>query len=341
MSNGAKLAIVFGIIILLGGGVFTYQLITERTVFNNGNVNGNSVGNLYGNGLYCEYGDKVYFANPSDNGRLYVMNKDETNVTKLLDDYVYYINTDGNYIYYCRNTYDQNSIIPQLSANKNSLCRVTMDGKRFKVLDDALSTYASLAGNRLYYFHYEESTATTLYSVGIDGKDKELLSKDQIDPRCAVGQDLYYSGVKADHYLHRLTGKNQSTVLTKNIWMPIIDGNVCYYMDLDDDYRLHRADMTSGNDERLTDMKVSAFNKHGSYIVFQTFNEDADGLYCLNLNDMSLGIIMAGQYKDINMTDNYVYFTDFYSDIAYHSTYLGAYRSEMFLPSVNIADFKK
>ena len=34
--------------------------------YNEGYVNGNTAGNLYNNGLLCEYGDKIYFANPED-----------------------------------------------------------------------------------------------------------------------------------------------------------------------------------------------------------------------------------------------------------------------------------
>ena len=44
----------------------------------------------------------VYFANPADNYCLYSMNPDGTNIKKLEDQSVSYINVDDHYIYYCK-----------------------------------------------------------------------------------------------------------------------------------------------------------------------------------------------------------------------------------------------
>ena len=44
---------------------------------------GNTAGNLYNSGLFCEYDGTVYFSNAADNGALYSMNVDETEVKKL------------------------------------------------------------------------------------------------------------------------------------------------------------------------------------------------------------------------------------------------------------------
>ena len=48
----------------------------NQTVHNNDNAIGNTAGNLINGGLFCEYNDKIYFANPDDYNKLYVMNSD-------------------------------------------------------------------------------------------------------------------------------------------------------------------------------------------------------------------------------------------------------------------------
>ena len=94
--------LLFVLVILLAAGcVFLYRYI-NRIRYNDGYVNGNTAGNLYNEGYFCEKDGIVYFANPADNYCLYSMNPDGTNIKKLEDQSVSYINVDDHYIYYCK-----------------------------------------------------------------------------------------------------------------------------------------------------------------------------------------------------------------------------------------------
>ena len=96
--------LLFVLVILLAAGcVFLYRYI-NRIRYNDGYVNGNTAGNLYNEGYFCEKDGIVYFANPADNYCLYSMNPDGTNIKKLEDQSVSYINVDDHYIYYCKST---------------------------------------------------------------------------------------------------------------------------------------------------------------------------------------------------------------------------------------------
>ena len=337
MRDSIKVVIVFLVVAVIGAGVTIYNHMSNKVTMNNGKVNGNTVGNLYGDGLFCQYNDKVYFAHPLDSNKLYVMNLDESDCKKLLDEKVYYINTDGNYIYYCRDRYEQESIMPFLSGNQNSLCRCKMDGKKVTVLDDALCTYAALAGNTIYYFHYDVANASTLYSIGIDGKDAKMISKDQIDPRCVYQDSLYYAGVVSDHYLHRMNAMGDSIVYGGGmIWNPIISGNNLFAMDLENKNRLARINIMDQSKMLITEEGVTNYNVRGNYIVYQTYGTNNDGIYVANMTDGTNTMILPGQYKNINMTDRFVYFQDYSSNTMYHSTYAGAVNANMFMPTVEI-----
>ena len=83
--------LLFVLVILLAAGcVFLYRYI-NRIRYNDGYVNGNTAGNLYNEGYFCEKDGIVYFANPADNYCLYSMNPDGTNIKKLEDQSVSYI----------------------------------------------------------------------------------------------------------------------------------------------------------------------------------------------------------------------------------------------------------
>lgn len=86
-----KIIIIFSVIIIaIAGGLIAYNVI-NRFEYNEDNVTGNTTGNLYNEGLFCEYEDYVYFSNLSDNGALYRMNKEGTEFEKLFDDNTSYI----------------------------------------------------------------------------------------------------------------------------------------------------------------------------------------------------------------------------------------------------------
>ena len=86
----------FVLLILIGLGVFS--AFTSRIPHNDLSVTGNTAGNLNNSGLFAESDGRVYFSNAYDNGCLYVMNSDETDLKKLSSSRVNSINVGGNYL---------------------------------------------------------------------------------------------------------------------------------------------------------------------------------------------------------------------------------------------------
>ena len=223
---------IVAICLIVGAGYYKY--INTVTHYNPDGTNGNTIGNLYGNGLFCETDGVVYFANPNDYGRIYKMNPDESDIEIVANDSVYFINADSNYLYYSRNKNRDNSQMGFLNVNINSLCRMIKKNKKVTILDDADCNACSLAGNTVIYLRFDaEEGKTTMYSVKIDGEEKQELSKIPIDPRCVVGEKLYFSGVENDHNLHSMNihTKDIAFVSAFNLWMPIIDKSNLYFIE--------------------------------------------------------------------------------------------------------------
>lgn len=110
--------------VLLIIAIWLIHFFHTKTRFNDTYVNGNTAGNLYNGGMFCEYDGTVYFANPDDNYRLYSMSLNGDDVKKLSNDTATFINADEHYIYYARNNKAENSDFSFLRWNNNSLCRI-------------------------------------------------------------------------------------------------------------------------------------------------------------------------------------------------------------------------
>lgn len=300
-------------------GVF-YHFDT-KTKFNEGYVNGNTAGNLYNSGQFCEYDGTVYFANPSDGNKLYSMRSDGSQLTKLSEDIPSFINADENYIYYVRNNprsdYSKYSFV---NINSNSLCRADHDGKNVLVLDPKPCLYASLFGNYVFYLHYEKENATTLYRVKIDGTEKEQVDENPYQTCCASGQYFYYTGPEGAVWRYDTASLTASQVYSDNCWLPTVlpDGEL-YYMDCNHNYKLTKADLAGGEKTHLAEDRLDTFNVCGDYIYFQRSSDTEPALCRMRTDGSDYRVIAEGVYSDINTTATDVYFREFSSDVTFRT----------------------
>ena len=114
MNKLKAFLVIFILIVIMGGGL-TLTMILNKIPENPAGTVGNTGGNLYNDGLFCENEGQVFFANPYDENTLYVMNPDETENKKLTTVSVKSINAAGKYVYY----YQDDCYIPCLSTEEN------------------------------------------------------------------------------------------------------------------------------------------------------------------------------------------------------------------------------
>lgn len=324
MKKNSKLLLFLFILFIAAvtASVFTYKYF-NRTRFNQENVSGNSGGNYYNNGLFCEFNDKVYFSNPNDDYTLYEMTPQGTEAKRLTTDNVSFINADDNYLYYVRTNGSQSSSFPFLNINTNSLCRVKHNGKQHTFLDTAPSLYAALSGNYIYYIHYDTKTASTLYKVKIDGTEKQSLNKFPLLLSPASDGKLCYNGLDNNHNLYYWNSASDSSAMAfeGNTWNPVEDGSYLYFMDTDNDYHLTRV---AKNDQQKTDIsgsRVDCYNIYGNYAYYQKNEPSDQGMYRIALDGSSKEELIAeGIYCDINITSHYVYFRDFNNRSSFYQT---------------------
>ena len=323
------------LIAIIGGILFSKYL--NRTQFPQNDQVGNSAGNLFNKGLFCERNGVVYFSNPKDNFALYSMDSAGTNFKKLSSDVCAYINADDHYLYYTRNNASQKSDFSFLHIQNYSLCRLNQNGKNELILDSSPSLYSSQFKDYIYYIHYDKETASTLYKVSIDGSDLKQVKNEPILPCSRSGSKLYYTGVTGDHNIYSLdtTTDTSTVVYAGNSYNPVIVGSYAYMMDPDQNYALSRVDLSTGEKTILSKDRLDCFNIYGNMIYYQKSSTTNPGLYRIDLEGNNLEKIMDGIYTNINITSRYVYFYSYENDkTCYLTPTNGPVQVTEFLPPV-------
>ena len=310
------LTLFFGFLCVAGILSFWfYSAQLSKDKYNEGYVNGNTAGNLYNNGSFCEYDGTIFFANANDGMKLYRMNPDGSEIEKVSDDSAAFINADENYIYYTRTGDNSESQFAFLNIYTHSLCKIRRDGRgEVKVLDTDPCMYASLVGNYLYYIHYNSTEASSLYSIKNDGEEKQMVFPQTYFTCCTDGQYIYYNGLEDDHnvYCFDTAAKSQSLVFEGNCWMPIVEGDYVYFMDCDDSYSLARGNLKTGEKITLVDEWVDCFNVHNGVIYFQR-NSSEPAFCSVNTDGSNYQVLKQGIYTQIHTVGDLVFFKDFSS----------------------------
>lgn len=335
-----KKALKFIIPILIVIGIAVLYLLNQnaqKVIMNEGYVNGNTAGNLYNGGLFCENNGVIYFANPSDGGKLYSMDSNGTNLQKLSEDAATYINADDNYIYYIRNNVGGNLDYSFFAFHTNALCRIDKDGDNIAILDTEPSMYAALLGNYIYYIHYDKTEASTLYRVRIDGEEQEQVMKEAVFTCNTDGQYFYYNGMTSDGSIHRFdTVTNTSSVIYEgNSYQPIVnDGTDIYYIDGNTDYSIVHTNLDFDYPTIVTSDSVDSYNVYGSTIYYQRYDEDGSAL-CMIKNDGSeKTVLMEGDFCDIHVTSYFVFFREYHSGDMYYFNRNTPNQIQRFKPAV-------
>lgn len=290
---------------------------------------GNTAGNLNNGGLFCEYNGKVYFSNAYDFGTLYVMNSDETDVKKLNDSVVKYINASDSYLVYYQEGVHTDDDLSSIVQNYG-IFRTDLKGKNADCIDDSICTGLVLAGNHIYYQHYDNEKYTSLYKSDLSGKNRQEIEDAIINPHCVSNGTIYFNGTDGDHYLYGLnTGTDSiATIWSGNVWNPVVSGSYVYYMDLSNHYGLSRYSLINNEVEILTNDRVDFFNLAGNMIYYQTAGKDNQALKRMHLDGSNNEVVHAGIHTNINITSRYVYFNEFSVDTPiYHTPVNGGYVS--------------
>lgn len=295
----------------------TYAYISSRFQYNNKNAVGNTAGNLNNGGKFCEYDEKIYFSNPYDSGRLYVMNSDCTEAEALNSDTVFYLNVCGEYIYYVRNNLEAAKKAGSTGGQMFGVYRTDLDGQEAAALSSSISGTACLYGNYLYYQYYDTKSGMSLYKAGIDGEENIQLSANAYNPASVYDGKFYFSDSYNKNKISTLDAETGavSVFYDANSYMVDASDSYIYYIDMDKGYSLVRLNTQSRTLEQLyadTKSRVINYNRYGNKIFF-VLEGEKNGLYRMNADGTQIEYISEGSVSSVHCTSQYTFF-QYYED---------------------------
>lgn len=296
--------LLLAVFLLLG----LLSALTGRVKKNAPGTTGNTAGNLYNGGLFCESDGKIFFANAYDNNTLYSMNSDGTDLRKLTVTPVSMLCADEHYIYYYQQPADGASGVDYVITT-HGLFRASRNGKNVVCLTRDYVFNMQLVDNYIYYVTRGDS-GPQLRKIKIDKSEDTLLAELSINPACAVNGMFYFNGVETNHYLYAWDPQTDSShvVWQGNIWNPVYDNGYIYYMDVSENYRLCRYSLSGDSVEILTHDRIDCYNVGGGYIYYQANSATNPALKKMNLDGSNVEIVAEGNYTAIHMTSRFVYF---------------------------------
>ncbi len=273
---------------------------------------GNTAGNIYNKGLFCEDNGYIYFANSYDSGSLYVMKSDESEMKKLISAKVQYINTGGDYIYYYMAD-SKTSTGLGFIRRVMGIYRCKKNGKDAVTLSRDPSLEMVLIRDHIYYLDYDKTKGVHLGKLSTDGKEVSDVSNLAINPSGVYEDIIYYTNAENNHFLmvYDTVTDSMTELVRINMWNPIRLGNYIYYMDIDNNYRLCRYSLQNQEVEILTKDRIDCYNLNTDYIYYQKNDASNPALKRMAIDGSSEEIVAYGNYTAINMTDKYVYFQQF------------------------------
>ncbi|MBO4337312.1 MAG: DUF5050 domain-containing protein [Lachnospiraceae bacterium] len=315
MKKTSTIIVICAAVLILAGFV-TFILLRSKGIAQNPEETvGNTAGNLNNGGYFCETDDAIYFANGYDEGTLYRMNPDLTNITKLSGASVAFLNNGGNYLYY----YQKNSSAASslgFVVRVSGLYRSDLKGAHVVCLDKSDCEQVCLVGNRVFYSKAVDGQDTMcLHSVSTSNRDKKMLTDFQVNPACALNSVIYYNGTKNDHYLYAYDTRSDTSSLVAqyDMWYPVYYGDSVYFLYLSDNYSLCRLNLSSGELTKLSPGRVDCFNIANGYVYYQTQGEDP-GLYMTTIDGQYNAQLAQGVYHNICIAGGYVFYQNFQAD---------------------------
>ncbi len=311
MSTKKIIGIGIASVVLIGVVVaIVLTVISNQFRYNEEGAVGNTTGNLYNKGLFCEYKEHIYFANPQDDNSLYRMKKDGTNVEKLHNDTVSYIQVMNDYIYYVRRNFaDENNIF------RNTLYgiyRLEIGDKKAEMIYNGIVENMVICGNYIYFSAYDDENLIQLKSVKVDGEDLKTISDLDYKPIAVEGHTYYFPNVEDNNNLMYIEAGSTKIATSSEggFYMPAFTDGFVYYIDLNNDMKLTRVSLKSNEFTVLDEGRCVNFNvsEENNLIYYQLENDDEHMLCRMSTNGRDKQTIAVGDYTDIHITEKYTYY---------------------------------
>lgn len=209
-------------------------------------------------------GDKLYYSDDGNNGRLCMMNLDGSDSQDLNEVNSEYFLVDDDWLYYIATGEDGKMYAVKLDGSETRL--VTDDEKvRSMYIEDGVIYYTVYEGNGEYR-----------YSINLDGTDKQKLSEEKVEKLTFADGKMYYSS--SGVAVMDIDGSNQKQIIETESWVSCINvaGDWIFYTDHDDGDSIHVVKTDGSEHAKLNDVKSAGINIAGGWVLYNNYDDDSE-----------------------------------------------------------------
>lgn len=262
-----------------------------KQLVNNLPVANESTGNNTNLGLAVHDKDKIYY---SDEVALWVMNKDGSQVTKIVDDNVTNIQIQDDMIYY-------------IKQETSEIYKIQKDGTKKKKISNDKVYSINLYKNKIYFMDRYNKLYIT--SMSLDGKNKKVIKEVVANDMMVYDDYIYYVTRDGNLGKVKIDGSNSRLLETDVMQFDVSKSGIYYIYDprkIERPKGLYRIDFQGNNKIKLIDDTPYNFNASGNLIYFNhplTYT-----LYSMKMDGTEKTQLTGNNSSDINLAGDYIFY---------------------------------
>jgi hypothetical protein len=264
------------------------------------NKMGNNPGNIINYGLIASDDQRIYYCNTISGG-LFSKKIDGTDLKRLTDAHVEFINVSHGWLYY-RRFHSEND------QNIGGLYKMKIDGTQEQQLTSDEPFYINVVDDWIYYINWSHST--DVYKVRVDGTSRQILYSGHYQCLTTDGNSLYFGKMAGSGTSilcnGSFDGHEIKTILKDTVESPFVYEDWIYYKkDYNKVCRINKR--TYKIDTLLFDHNLDA-----DYIIpdrnFLYFG-GVLGIHKFDILERKLDNLFSSSVTQLNLASNYFYFT--------------------------------
>lgn len=256
------------------------------------NTIGNTSSNCLNGGMAAVQGEWIFYSEASDQNCLYKMRTNGSDMQKISNEPVGYINVVGEKVYaqarnntfnvlcysavtgeliqnyfafsYYLSVTDQYMVSADNTEHANLYLYRFSDGYQKVLLSDNSASQISMVGDRIYYRNSNDNNC--LYSMDTNGGQIRKEISQSILSYNISNSVIYY--VAEDGLLY--SNQQESPILSDSVSCFNCSGNWIYYGNQSDRNCLYVVDLSQGSKQKLTDSPIEQVCVTGDWVFYQS-----------------------------------------------------------------------
>ena len=266
-------------------------------------VLGSDPGNISSGGDVAEDEVFIYYAATKGDKSIYKAKKDFSENKKIgtVNAGVNYLNTSGDYLYFVEG--DPGFVV---KMSKNGAIKWPVIMKQV--------TNVIISGDRIYYrlnlidgillkTEWLEPFLGSIYSCDLNGRNKKLISKEEILRFVVDGNFIYYSDENYSLWRMDTSGNNKENIYPTRCSLPEFDERYLYFSDGNGVYRMDKETLRK---EVITEQAIEARNLHGDWIYY---TKDREGdIYRMSKDGKKTELLLESDVVSFNIAGESIFF---------------------------------